>query len=218
MLAAPTTSRWPLNPQNEQRKVRPLGLGTLLRQSGQVEEVPRSFTSTTSIPAISALSFRAAMRWVRPQLRSRRFWTLPTSRLQIPSGSPTRRVPTRWSIAQATTALAAWWCAWRMRRRWRAPARRWVRPHLGQRLDPRLRQQGQRADGLLRVGHRPPQVHHQRRGSPPHRDPEAVAVDAERAVVPAHRQQGLLAAGEACMQTGLPPLRRLKPLGGVAPE
>ena len=28
MLAAPTTSRWPLKPQDAQRKVLPLGLGT----------------------------------------------------------------------------------------------------------------------------------------------------------------------------------------------
>ena len=107
MLAAPTRSRWPLNPQETQRKARPLGLGTLRRQPRQVEEVPRSSTSTTSMPAICALSFRAAIRWVRPHLRSRRFWRRPTSRLQIPSGSPTRSVPTLWSTAQATTAFAA---------------------------------------------------------------------------------------------------------------
>ncbi|MEA2501476.1 MAG: hypothetical protein QOD01_1587, partial [Actinomycetota bacterium] len=58
MLAAPTRSRCPLKVQNEQLKVRPLGLGTLRRQTGQVEEVPRSSTSTTSMPAISALSLR----------------------------------------------------------------------------------------------------------------------------------------------------------------
>src|SRR5690349_14074404 len=40
MLAAPTRSRWPLNPQDAQRKTLPLGLGTLLRHPRQVEEVP----------------------------------------------------------------------------------------------------------------------------------------------------------------------------------
>ena len=116
MLAAPTRSRWPLKPQDAQQKTLPLGLGTLRRQPRQVEEVPRSSTSTTSMPAICALSFRAPIRWVRPQWRSRRFWRLPASRLQIPSGSPTQRVPTLWSTAQTTTALAASWWAWRMRR------------------------------------------------------------------------------------------------------
>src|SRR2546421_5305603 len=45
------------------------GLGTLRRQPRQVEEVPRSSTSTTSMPAICALSFSAPIRWVRPHLR-----------------------------------------------------------------------------------------------------------------------------------------------------
>ena len=45
--------------------------------SGQVDDVPRSFTSTTSIPASSALSDRQASRCVRRQLRSARLWCLP---------------------------------------------------------------------------------------------------------------------------------------------
>src|SRR5438270_13641091 len=73
-------------PAEPTAKVLPLGLGTLRRQARQVEEVPRSSTSTTSMPAMAALSFRAPIRCVRPQLRSRRFWRLPASRLQIPSG------------------------------------------------------------------------------------------------------------------------------------
>src|SRR5438309_8559570 len=64
----------------------------------------------------------------------------------------------------------------------------------------------------------PCKAHHQRGRSPPHRDPQALALDAERAVVPPHRKQGLLAAGEADRQAGLAPLRRLEPLSGVAPD
>jgi len=110
MFAAPTRSRCPLYPQCGQPNALPFGLGTLRRHSGHVDEVPRSSTSTTRMPARFALSFKAPMRCVRRQLRSRRFWRLPASLLQMPSGSPTRRVPTLWPIAQATTALAAsWW-------------------------------------------------------------------------------------------------------------
>jgi hypothetical protein len=41
-----------------ERNRRPLGLATLRRHAGQVEEVPRSSTSRTMIPACSALSQR----------------------------------------------------------------------------------------------------------------------------------------------------------------
>jgi hypothetical protein len=54
-------------------------LGTRHRQTGQVKEVPRSSTSRTTIPARSALSWRAWSRWVRRHCRNRKFCTLPAS-------------------------------------------------------------------------------------------------------------------------------------------
>jgi hypothetical protein len=57
-----------------QVKARPRGLGTRWWQRGQVEEVPRSSTRTTVIPARVALSVRAPVRWVRRQVvLTRRF-------------------------------------------------------------------------------------------------------------------------------------------------
>src|SRR6266481_111881 len=60
---------------------------------------------------------------------------------------------------------------------------------------PRLTEQGERADGPGRVGDCPGEAHHQGRGFPSHRDPEAVTVDAEGPVVPAHRKEGPLSSG-----------------------
>jgi hypothetical protein len=51
MLAAAERSRWPVNWQAGQASTRPAGLGILDRQVGQVDEVPRSSTSCTLIPA-----------------------------------------------------------------------------------------------------------------------------------------------------------------------
>jgi hypothetical protein len=122
MFRAPTRSRWHRCPQCGQEKQRPLGLGTDLWHSGQVEDVPRSFTSTTLMPASSALSDRHPSRWVRRQLRSARFWRCPQSLVVMPLGSPTTTVPTWWFTSHATTDLAASWWAWRTLRRWRASA------------------------------------------------------------------------------------------------
>ena len=51
MLAAATRSRWPENAQCGQDRVRPRGFGTRRWQAGQVDDVPRSSTSRTVIPA-----------------------------------------------------------------------------------------------------------------------------------------------------------------------
>ena len=59
MLAAATRSRWPPCPQCGQENTRPAGLGTRREHLGQVEEVPRSSTSMTVIPAVSAFPARA---------------------------------------------------------------------------------------------------------------------------------------------------------------
>jgi hypothetical protein len=71
MLAAAIRSRCPSCPQCGHRKFRPAGLGTRREHEGQVEDVPRSSTSVTVIPAASALSLRALMRWPTRQSRTR---------------------------------------------------------------------------------------------------------------------------------------------------
>jgi short chain dehydrogenase len=67
--AAVVRSRCPACPQCGQRKFRPAGLGARREQCGQVEDVPRSSTRLMVIPAASALSFRARMRWPTRQSR-----------------------------------------------------------------------------------------------------------------------------------------------------
>lgn len=84
-----------------------LGLGDPPPAGGQLEEVPRSSTSRTTIPACSALSRKAWSRWVRRHSRNRRFCTRPASWLVMPLRSPTTRVPTWWWTAKAITCLAA---------------------------------------------------------------------------------------------------------------
>jgi hypothetical protein len=73
MLTAPTMSRWACRPQVEQEKFLPLGLGTRLAQFGQVDEVPRSSTRLTSMPAAYALSVNTLMSCPKRQLRTARF-------------------------------------------------------------------------------------------------------------------------------------------------
>src|SRR5260370_23113697 len=102
MFRAPTRSRWPRCPQCGQENKRPLGLGTALLHSGQVDDVPRSFTSTTLIPASFPLSDSHPSRWVGLQLRSPRFCRSPQPLVVIPLGSPTTPVPTRCATSQAT--------------------------------------------------------------------------------------------------------------------
>jgi hypothetical protein len=118
----------PLEPAVRTGEPAPAWLGTRWRQAGQVEDVPRSSSMLTRIPACSALSRSAPSRWVRRRCRSRQFCTRPASRSVMPVGSPTTKVPTRWAIAKAMTWRAAWWWAWWTRRRWRASARRWPAP------------------------------------------------------------------------------------------
>jgi hypothetical protein len=62
MLAAATRSRCPSCPQCGQVNRRPAGLGTRWAHAGQVEDVPRSSTNVTVIPATSALSRSALIR------------------------------------------------------------------------------------------------------------------------------------------------------------
>ena len=128
MLRAPTRSRCPWNLQCGQRNSRPLGLGTRRRQDGQVEEVPRSSTSRTTMPARSALSRKACSRCVRRHRRKRKFCIRPTFRSLIPVGSPTTKVPTRCCTTKATTCLAAsCWACWTRRRWWTSARRRRAR-------------------------------------------------------------------------------------------
>jgi len=89
MLAAATMSRCPCCPQCGQEKFRPAGLGTRREHDGHVEDVPRSSTSSTVIPAASALSARAEIR--RPTRQSRVRWLCrrPAFRCRTPRGSPT---------------------------------------------------------------------------------------------------------------------------------
>jgi hypothetical protein len=71
MLAAADRSRWPVNWQAGQVRTRPAGLGMRVAQAGQVEEVPRSSTICRLIPAVSALSASAVIRWPIRQSRVR---------------------------------------------------------------------------------------------------------------------------------------------------
>ena len=105
MLAAAIRSRCPECPQCGQRKFRPAGLGTRREQAGHVEEVPRSSASKTVIPAASALSLRARIRWPTRQSRVRRLWRRPASSFRTPRGSPTASVPTRCSRRPAHHGL-----------------------------------------------------------------------------------------------------------------
>ncbi len=73
MLAAPTTSRWARSPQWPQTKPRPLGFATRAAQHGQLDEVPRSSTRTTAMPATSALSLSTEMSRPTLQLRTAKF-------------------------------------------------------------------------------------------------------------------------------------------------
>ncbi|SCL38310.1 hypothetical protein GA0070624_6171 [Micromonospora rhizosphaerae] len=116
MLAAATRSRCPENSQWGQDRVRPRGFGTRLRQVGQVEEVPRSSTSRTVMPARVALSVRTCTSRPICHCRSRRLCRRPAGRSSTPRGSPTCSTPTRWRTAQETTVAAAWCWAWRIRR------------------------------------------------------------------------------------------------------
>ena len=115
MLAAATRSRWPWCPQCGQVKFRPAGLGTRRAQDGQVEDVPRSSTRCTVIPAAWALSDRTRIRC--PTRQSRVLWLCrrPAFRCRTPRGSPTARVPILCRIAQVMTSLAAscWACVTR---------------------------------------------------------------------------------------------------------
>ena len=95
MLAAATRSRCPSCPQCGQLKFRPAGLGTRRAQRGQVEDVPRSSTRCTVIPAASALSDRARIRCPTRQSRVRWLCRRPALRSSTPRGSPTARVPIR---------------------------------------------------------------------------------------------------------------------------
>jgi len=120
MLAAATRSRCPPCPQCGQGNTRPAGLGTRREHLGQVEEVPRSSTSVTVIPAVSALSARARIRWPIRQSRTRWLGLRPAFPARTPRGSPTARVPIRCCTAQLIRARAASCWAGRTRRRCRA--------------------------------------------------------------------------------------------------
>ena len=137
MLAAATRSRCPPCPQCGQRKFLPAGFGTRRAQDGHVEDVPRSSTSVTVMPAASALSARTEIRWPTRQSRVRWLCRRPARRLRTPRGSPTASVPTRLSTAHDTTCLAASCWACRTRRRCRASARPCARRCWRQRRDPR---------------------------------------------------------------------------------
>jgi hypothetical protein len=127
MLAAATRSRCPRCPQCGQLNTRPAGLGTRRAHDGQVEDVPRSSTSRTAIPAAAALSRKTAIRWPSRQSRVRWLCRCPAGRPRTPRGSPTARVPARCATAQFTTVLAASCWACRTRRACRASAARWRR-------------------------------------------------------------------------------------------
>ena len=100
------------------------GLGTRWRQEGQVEEVPRSSTSCTRIPACSALSRSAPAGGCGATPATARFCTRPASCPVMPLGSPTTKVPTWWATRRRSPAgrlvLGLW-----TRRRWHASARRY---------------------------------------------------------------------------------------------
>jgi hypothetical protein len=143
MLRAPTRSRCPRKPQWAQAKRRPRGLETRSQHCGHVEEVPRSSTRTTLMPASWALSASAPSRWVRRQvLATRRFWRRPEWRWAMPLGSPTTKVPTPCAPAQAMTSVAASWCIWCTRRRCLASALRWAARSLRHRREPRWPRRG----------------------------------------------------------------------------
>src|SRR6185437_9811531 len=93
MLAAATRSRCPACPQCGQVKFRPAGLGTRRAQRGQVEDVPRSSTRRTVIPAASALSDRVRIRCPTRQSRVRWLCRRPALRCRTPRGFPTARAP-----------------------------------------------------------------------------------------------------------------------------
>src|SRR5690242_4243917 len=95
------------------------------RQAGQVEEVPRSSVNTKVIPAASALSLSATIRWPIRQSLVRWLCRRPALSLSTPRGSPAARVPIRLATAHAMTVVAASCWAWRTRRRCRASTKRW---------------------------------------------------------------------------------------------
>jgi hypothetical protein len=140
MLTAAIRSRCPPCPQCGQcgqRNTRPAGLGTRREHDGHVEDVARSSTRATVIPAASALSDRIRMR--RPTRQSRVRWLCrrPAFRCRTPRGSPTARVPVlRW-MAQVMTCLAASCWAWATLRACRASAFRSLLRCLRHRRDPR---------------------------------------------------------------------------------
>jgi hypothetical protein len=84
MLAAASRSRCPVRPHDRQDMTRPAGVGMRLPQAGQVEEVPRSSTSLTMIPAVSALSCSAWRRWPIRQARVRWLCRRPAVRASTP--------------------------------------------------------------------------------------------------------------------------------------
>jgi hypothetical protein len=89
MLAAATRSRCPPCPQCGHVNTRPAGLGTRRAHAGHVEDVPRSSTSVTAMPAAPALSRRTLIRWPRRQSRTRWLCRRPAFRSRTPRGSPT---------------------------------------------------------------------------------------------------------------------------------
>src|SRR5437588_6880704 len=64
----PSSTAWTIPTAGDPAPGRPPASDSRVAPGGPV--VPRSFTSTTPIPASSALSDRQASRWVRRQLRS----------------------------------------------------------------------------------------------------------------------------------------------------
>jgi hypothetical protein len=189
MLAAAIRPRCPWCPQCGQRKFLPAGFGTRREHAGQVEDVPRSSTSLTVIPAASALSTKTRIRYPTRQSRVRWLCRRPALRSRTPRGSPTASVPARCSTAQATTVLAASCWAWRTRRRCRAPACRCLRLCWRQRRDPRCPGLGaRRAVAQVRgpCG----------RAAAGGREAQHPPVQGELPCVPADRDQAPLAPGE----------------------
>ena len=105
MLAAATRSRCPACPQCGHVNTRPAGFRTRRAHAGHVEDVPRSSTSRTMIPAASALSDKARIRCPIRHARVRWLCRTPAARSKTPRGSPTASVPIRLGAAQPTTVL-----------------------------------------------------------------------------------------------------------------
>jgi len=144
MVNAAARSRCPANRQWWQVITLPRGLLILCLQAGQVDEVPRSSTRYTRIPARAALSCTMRRVWPICHCRSRRLCRRPARWSRVPRGSPTVSVPIRCSTAQSITVVVASCRACRTRRWCRPSTCRARRRVLHQRRDPRCPRAGVR--------------------------------------------------------------------------